>query len=277
MMCDCWVFGFIPIIALTEPKNLDYYVRAKKEPLQILVDSPSKATFMIGFLLANGYIPENFSLTGYFANQNSIDAEEPLLFGQPGLSIKLYTRDQLPSPSPIYLEEITLPAEKIFGEHYLMRRISWLLKDEHMLTCEDHELIQKYKEADFVFFLQRPQEISDSRPAALAVSSPQTARSVLRIRPVLNALSPHSEQQSVFGTLIESAATNIALPIPPHTIKRQKALPATSDGSTPGAGRRTRTDSELSDYHDCIPPTSIPRIFFGSRDSTCSSTFNEIG
>ncbi len=283
MMSDCWVFGFIPVIALTEPKNLDYYVRAKKEPLQILVDGKQKATFLFGCLVANDYIPENFSLSSYLSGQKQTDTEEPLVFSKPGLHIQVYERDQLPIPPPINLEEITLPTEKIYGENFLIRRISWLLKDEEHLTPEDHDLIQKYKEADFVTFVRKPEEISDSRQATAAVgaSSHPAAGSVLRIRPMLNALSPHAgmlreEQQSVFTSLIQAAANaSVSLPVPSHTVRRQKAAPSSSDGSTPEARARTRTDSELSDYHDCVPPASIPRIFFGSRESTTSSTFSE--
>jgi hypothetical protein len=260
IMTDSHVFGLNIITAIVSPKELPYNIQ-NKVPLKIIVENVSKATFLLGYLMANRYVPQNFLLEDYFTHEMPLDG--PLVFVHSAVStfINIFTRKQVEDLHlPLHSELITLPAEKVIGKKFFQHNINWLVKKEADLTSDDYDLIQFYRETGFVILTHEPQEISDSRPATTVAAPPCSASgSVLHVRPPLNALSPHEGAGSTLGSLLEAATTGIPLNPP---INRQRAAPSNSDNSTPETRQRTRTDSDLSDYQDCSPPVSVPRIFF---------------
>lgn len=267
---NSYATGFMVAIAATIPKNIVYHV-GQGHILKIVVPSIVEGLLLLGYLMAAGYhtheaLTLDWPSDGIFLH--SLSASPMLIqltFHQTPAAI---AADNLKVPAPSAAATAAAAADMVG------RRITWLTKAEALLTEDDYDLIQKYREdAGFVIFIQEPKQLSSQREQ-LSVASParsESAGSNLRVqlRRPLNALSPHAgmpaETVSAFNSVI--AAGSSGLPLPHLISRRQKAAPNTSDDSTPRA--RTRTDSELSAFDDCLPlislPASIPRIYFGSK------------
>jgi hypothetical protein len=273
-----YVTGFLPVVAATTPTSLQYYIHTEKEPLTIVASSKQEALLLVGYLTAF-----NYHSTLHDSVKLLVDSPWPAegwqARGGEGTTVVIKTAEQVAlAIAPLETENFKMPAPEPGNTvvNLMTRRITWLTKPEDDLTEDDYDLIQKYTTAGFLVFIKEPQQLSiPSRQAspASAVCGEGT-RPTLRLntRRTLNALAPHTGMlESAFTSLITAAASGLPLPLPPATISRQKAAPSSSEESTPvGARHRTRTDSELSDYHDCSPPESIPRMFF-PRDSRFST------
>lgn len=263
------ITGFLAALTFA---SAGFILPHSQEFLQIVAPSKDQCLIVIGYLMANGYE----------INTMSLSAEQGVPW--PGVAPIAYRVSERPTyvviktsaqveASTVAADNFCLPYHR--DEPLLTRRMTWLTKHEFALTEDDHDLIDKYTDAGFVIFAQEPKQLTKpSRQASLALSTVQGAEYPLRVRRHLCALSPHmpiqgqgmtGDHESAFSTMLAAGAASIPLPVPVSSIRRQKAAPSTSDDSTPSSHQvrgRTRTDSELSDYHDCSPPESIPRIFF---------------
>jgi hypothetical protein len=275
-----YVRGFLTVVAAAMPNSLQYYTYTEKEPLQIITPSKQEALLLVGYLTAFNYSSSLHASVKVLVD-NPWPAEGWQARGGEGTGVVIKTAEQIADTiESIQTENFRLPSSDFNADSLLAHRMTWLTKSEDDLTEDDHDLIQKYKGAGFVVFTEKPKQLGTSRQASAASAAhSEGAGSTLRVnarRRTLNALSPHAGMlESAFTSLITAAASGLPLPLPSATIRRQKAMPSSSEESTPVGGRqRTRTDSELSDYHDCTPPESIPRMFF-PREERFSTTSND--
>jgi hypothetical protein len=277
------ITGFVAALTFA---SKGFILPHSQEFLQIVAPSKDQCLIVIGYLMANGYEMNTMPLSAEVGVPWPSTAPIAYRVSQKATYVVIKTYAQVEA-SVVAAENFCLPSYT--DEPLLTRRMTWLTKPESALTEDDHYLIDKYNDAGFVIFTQEPKQLTiASRQAPLALSTVLPAEHPLRVRRHLNSLSPYQEQgitgdhESAFSTMLAAGAAGIPLPVPTTSIRRQKAAPSTSDDSTPsshvvGASAhrgRTRTDSELSDYHDCTPPDSIPRIFF-PRDSRFSTSDTE--
>jgi hypothetical protein len=268
------ITGFLAALTFASSR---FVLPHAQEFLQIVAPSKDQCLIVIGFLIANGYEINTIPLSAEVEVPWPTIAPIAYRVSEKATYVVIKTSAQVET-SAVAAENFCLPSHT--DEPLLTRRMTWLTKPESALTEDDDYLIDKYSDAGFVIFAGEPKQLAwPSRQAPLVKS----AVLPLRGRRHLNSLSPHQghgitgDHQSAFSTILAAGAAGIPLPVPTASIRRQKAAPSTSDDSTHGGAThrgRTRTDSELSDYHDCTPPDSIPRIFF-PRDSRFSTSDTE--
>jgi hypothetical protein len=273
------ITGFVAALTFA---SKGFILPHSQEFLQIVAPSKDQCLIVIGYLMANGYEINTMPLSAEVGVPWPSTAPIAYRVSEKATYVVIKTSAQVET-SAVAAENFCLPSYS--DELLLTRSMTWLTKPESALTEDDQYLIDKYNDAGFVIFAQEPKQLTiPSRQVPLALSTVLPAEHPLRMRRHLNSLSPHysleqgitGDHESAFSTMLAAGAAGIPLPVPTASIRRQKAAPSTSDDSTPSDAHRgrTRTDSELSDYHDCTPPDSIPRIFF-PRDSHFSVSDTE--
>ena len=277
------ITGFLAALTFA---SAGFILPHSQEFLQIVAPSKDQCLIIIGYLMANGYEINTLPLGAEAGVPLPTIAPIAYRHSEKATYVVIKTFAQV-EVGAVAAENFCLPSHSHSDESLLTRRMTWLTKPESALTEDDHDLIDKYNDAGFIIFAQEPKQLTaPSRQASLAQFTIQGAEPPLRMRRHLCALSPHlpiqgqaltADHESAFSTMLSAGAAGIPLPVPTTSIRRQKAAPSTSDDSTHSSkmGRpRTRTDSELSDYHDCTPPESIPRLFF-PREERFSTTSND--